>query len=151
MLRDGLTFDIRFPLLCLLLPEPEMPRSPVQAPLFPPIGPYSHAVVAGGQVFISGTPGVDPETGQMAGDDAYRQSRQILKNFQAMLEAAGGTLDDIVNIQVNLVNVDDFHEMNRAYAEFFTEPYPARAVVAVAALPKQGALMTMSAIAVLRA
>ncbi len=131
-------------------PETNMPRSLVQTSLFPPIGPYSHAVVAGGQVFISGTPGVDPATGQLAGDDAYRQSKQILKNFQAMLESAGGTLDDIVNVQVNLVNVDDFHEMNRAYAEFFAEPYPARAVLAIAALPKPGALMTMSAIAVLK-
>jgi len=128
-----------------------MPRSLVNAPLFPPIGPYSHAVVAGAQVFISGTPGVDPATGQLAGDDAYRQSKQILENIRAMLAAAGGTLDDVVNVQVNLVNVDDFHEMNRAYAEFFSEPYPARAVVAIAALPKQGALMTMSATAVLRA
>jgi 2-iminobutanoate/2-iminopropanoate deaminase len=125
-----------------------MPRQAVQSTLFPPIGPYSHAVVAAGQVFISGTPGVDPVTGQMAGDDAYLQTRQILKNIQAMLEAAKATLDDVVHVQVNLVNVADFAEMNRAYAEFFAEPYPARTVIGIAALPKPGALLTMNAIAV---
>lgn len=104
--------------------------------------------MAGGQVFISGTPGVDPDTGQLAGSDAYLQTQQILKNFQSMLASAGATLDDIVHVQVNLVNVTDFAEMNRAYAEFFAEPYPARTVIAIAALPKPGALLTMNAIAV---
>lgn len=127
-----------------------MPRSPVLSSLFQPIGPYSHAVVAGGQVFISGTPGVDPNTGQLAGNDAYQQTHQILKNFQSILAAADASLDDIVHIQVNLVNVADFQEMNRAYAAYFPEPYPARTVVAIAALPKPGALLTMNAIAVLK-
>lgn len=127
-----------------------MPRSLVPSNLFPPIGPYSHAVTAGGQVFISGTPGVDPATGQLAGDDAYSQTLQILKNFQTMLAAAEATLDDLVHVQVNLVNVADFAEMNRAYASFFDPPYPARTVVAIAALPKPGALLTMNAVGVLR-
>lgn len=127
-----------------------MPRAPVPSRLFTPIGPYSHAVTAGGQVFISGTPGVDPDTGQLAGDDAYSQTRQILKNFQSMLAAADATLDDLVHVQVNLVNVADFAEMNRAYAEFFAQPYPARTVIGVAALPKPGALLTMGAVGVLR-
>jgi 2-iminobutanoate/2-iminopropanoate deaminase len=126
-----------------------MPRSLVQSSLFPPIGPYSHAVTAGGQVFISGTPGVDPDTGQLAGEDAYSQTRQILKNFQAILAAVDATLDDLVHVQVNLVNVADFAEMNRAYQEFFAEPYPARTVVGIAALPKPGALLTMNAVGVL--
>lgn len=125
-----------------------MPKTLVQSNLFPPIGPYSHAVVAGGQVFISGTPGVDPDTGQLAGSDVYLQTRQILKNFQSILASAGAKLDDIVHVQVNLVNVTDFAEMNRAYAEFFAEPYPARTVIAIEALPKPGALLTMNAIAV---
>jgi 2-iminobutanoate/2-iminopropanoate deaminase len=127
-----------------------MPRSLVESHLFQPIGPYSHAVVAGGQVFISGTPGVDPNTGQLAGNDAYLQTQQVLKNFQSMLAAANATLDDIVHVQVNLVNVADFAEMNRAYAEFFAEPYPARTVIGIASLPKAGALLTMNAIAVLK-
>lgn len=127
-----------------------MPRLLVQSHLFQPIGPYSHAVVAGGQVFISGTPGVDPNTGQLAGEDAYLQTHQILKNFQSILASADATLDDVVHVQVNLVNVADFSEMNRAYAEFFAEPYPARTVIGIAALPKPGALLTMNAIAVLK-
>src|SRR5262245_50064517 len=126
-----------------------MPKSLVESHPFTPLGPYSHAVTAGGQVFISATPGVDPATGQMAGSDAYSQTRQTLLNIQAMLAAAGASLDDIVHAQVNLLDIADFAEMNRAYAEFFIEPYPARSVVAVAGLPKQGARLTMNAIAVL--
>lgn len=127
-----------------------MPRSFVEANLFPPIGPYSHVVKAGGQVFISATPGVDPATGQFAGPDAYSQTRQTLKNVQAMLAAADASLDDVVHVQVNMVDVAEFAEMNRAYAEMFAEPYPARTVIGVAALPKQGARLTMNVIAVLK-
>jgi 2-iminobutanoate/2-iminopropanoate deaminase len=127
-----------------------MPRSRVQLELYEPIGPYSHAVVAAGQLFISATAGVDPNTGAIAGEDAYGQTRQVLRNIQSILSAAGGTFDDIVHVQVNLLRIADFAEMNRAYAEFFSEPYPARTVLGVSALPKPGALLTMNAVAVLR-
>lgn len=127
-----------------------MPRSQIQLELYEPIGPYSHAVVAGGQLFISGTAGVDPRTGALAAEDAYAQTRQVLRNIQSIVAAAGATLDDIVYLQVNLLNMADFLEMNRAYAEFFSEPYPARTVVGVAALPKSGALLTMNAVAMCR-
>jgi 2-iminobutanoate/2-iminopropanoate deaminase len=125
-----------------------MPRSRVQLELYEPIGPYSHAVVAGGQILISGTAGIDPNTGALAGEDAYAQTRQVLRNIQSILGAAGATLDDIVYLQVNLLNMADFSEMNRAYAEFFAEPYPARTVIGISALPKPGALLTMNAVAV---
>lgn len=125
-----------------------MPRTFVETNLFPPIGPYSHVVKAGGQVFISGTPGVDPATGKLAGPGAYEQTLQTLKNIGAMLAAAGASLDDVAHVQVNLVDVADFAEMNRAYAETFAEPYPARTVIEVAALPKPGAVLTINAIAV---
>jgi len=118
--------------------------------LYEPIGPYSHAVIAGGQIFISGTAGIDPATGALAGEDTYSQTRQVLRNIQSILGAAGATLDDIAYLQVNLLDMADFSEMNRAYAEFFSEPYPARAVLGVSALPKSGALLTMSAIVVRR-
>ncbi|MTW11829.1 RidA family protein [Pseudoduganella eburnea] len=127
-----------------------MPRTLIDSTLFAPIGPYSHAVKAGGQVFISGTPGVDPATGQLAGPDAFTQTRQTLKNIEAMLAAADASLDDVVHIQVNLADVAEFAEMNRAYAEMFSEPYPARTVIGVAALPKPGARLTMNVIAVLK-
>lgn len=125
-----------------------MPRTLIESNLFPPIGPYSHAVMAGGQIFISGTPGVDPATGQLAGPDAYTQTRQTLKNVEAMLAGASANLDDVVHIQVNMLDVAEFAEMNRAYAEMFSEPYPARTVIGVAALPKPGARLTMNVIAV---
>ena len=124
-----------------------MPRTRVELNLYEPIGPYSHAVISEGQVFISGTAGVDPNTGALAGADAYAQTRQVLENIQAILNAAGSTFDDIVHVQVNLLKVADFSEMNRAYAEFFSEPYPARTVIGVAELPKPGALLTMNAVA----
>jgi len=127
-----------------------MPRSRVQLELYEPIGPYSHAVIGGGQLFISGTAGLDPNTGALAGADAYAQTRQVLRNIQSIFGAGGATLDDIVHIQVNLLNMADFSEMNRAYAEFFSEPYPARTVLGVSALPKPGALLTMNAVAVRR-
>ena len=127
-----------------------MPRSQIQLELYEPIGPYSHAVVAGGQLFISATAGVDPNSGALAGDDVYAQTRQVLENIQSIIVAAGATLDDIVYLQVNLLNMADFTEMNRAYAEFFSEPYPARTVLGVSALPKPGALLTMNAVALQR-
>jgi len=125
-----------------------MSRSLVQLKLYEPIGPYSHAVVAGDQIFISGTAGIDPKTGVLAGESAYAQAQQVLRNIQAILAAAGATLDDIAHIQVNVLDMADFSEMNRAYAEFFSEPYPARTVLGVSALPKPGALLTMNAVAV---
>ena len=113
-----------------------------------PIGPYSHAVMAGAHISISGTAGVDPETSELAGPDVYSQTRQVLRNLAAILRAANATFDDVVHVQVNLLNMTDFPEMNRAYAEVFSEPYPARTVIGVAALPKPGALLTVNAVAV---
>ncbi len=125
-----------------------MSRTRVETTLFEPLGPYSHAVRARNQVFVSGTPGVDPPTGQLAGPGAYEQTVQAIRNVLALVQAAGGTERDIVHVQVNLVNVADFAEMNRAYAEHFTQPYPARTVIGIAALPKPGALLTLNAVAV---
>ncbi len=126
-----------------------MSRMCVDATLFDPIGPYSHAVRAGNQVFVSGTPGVDPVTGQLAGPGVYEQTVQAVRNALALVQAAGATERNIAHVQVNLVNVADFVEMNRAYAEHFTQPYPARTVIGIAALPKPGALLTLNAVAVI--
>lgn len=114
------------------------------AGMFEPIGPYSHLTKAGPFISISGTPGVDPATGQMAGTDAYSQARQIVKNFRAMLAEVGATLENVMHVHVFLKQVGDFQEMNRAYAEVFGAHRPARTVICVADLPKQGALMTMN-------
>lgn len=128
-----------------------MPRVLVNSELFEPIGPYSHVVKAGHQIFVSGTPGVVPATGLLAGQAAYEQSLQAFLNVKACVEAAGGEESDIAHVQVHLVNVGDFSEMNRAYAEVFSQPYPARTVIGIAALPKAGALLTVNAVAVLSA
>lgn len=125
-----------------------MPRVLVNSALFEPIGPYSHVVKAGRQIFVSGTPGVVPATGLLAGRAAYEQSKQAFLNVKACIEAAGASEADVTHVQVHLVDVNDFAEMNRAYAEVFTKPYPARTVIGIAALPKQGALLTVNAQAV---
>ncbi len=114
------------------------------AGMFDPIGPYSHLAKAGPFISISGTPGVDPTTSMLAGTDAYSQSKQIIRNFKSMLSGVGASLDDVMHVHVFLVRVEDFQEMNRAYAEEFGTHRPARTVIGVAALPKQGALMTMN-------
>ena len=85
----------------------------------------------------------DPATGDFAGPDAYSQARQIVRNFRLMLEAAGATLADVMQVSVYLKRVQDFAEMNRGYAEEFGDHRPARTVICVADLPKAGALMTM--------
>jgi len=114
------------------------------AGMFEPIGPYSHLSKAGPFITISGTPGVDPSTAQLAGADAYSQSRQIVKNFRSMLAEVGASLEDVMHVHVFLKRVDDFQAMNRAYAEEFGSHRPARTVICVADLPKKDALLTMN-------
>ncbi len=111
--------------------------------LFQPIGPYSHIAQSGPFIVISGTPGVDSQTGELAGPDAYSQAKQILLNFQLLLESVGASLNDVMQIHVYLKNVADFAAMNQAYVEILPQHRPARTVIAVADLPKKGALMTM--------
>ncbi|WP_374348203.1 RidA family protein [Chitinimonas sp.] len=115
-----------------------------------PIGPYSHISKTGQFISISGTPGVDPATGEMAGPDAYSQARQIMRNFVTMLESVGSDLAHVLHVNVFLKEVGDFAEMNRAFAEAMGDHRPARTVIAVADLPKAGALMTMNLTAVTR-
>ena len=111
------------------------------------IGPYSQAVQAGNMLFISGQIPVDPATGAFAGDDISTQARQSLTNVKAILEAAGYCLADVVKTTVLLADIAEFAAMNAVYAEFFTQPYPARAAYQVANLPK-GAKVEIEAIAV---
>ena len=113
-----------------------------------PIGPYSHIAVAGPFVAISGTAGVDPATGELAGPDVYTQARQILVSFRSMLESVGSSMGQVLHVHVFLRSMDDFEEMNRAYREAFDAHLPARTVVGVSALPREGALLTMNLTAV---
>lgn len=100
------------------------------------IGPYSQAIQAGQTVYVSGQLPIDPATGAFAGPDIASQTRQSLTNIKAVLAEAGMTMADVVKTTVLLADIKDFGAMNEVYAEFFAEPYPARAAFQVAALPK---------------
>lgn len=109
-----------------------------------PIGPYSHIAKAGPFITISATAGVDPATGELAGPTVQAQARQILASFRTMLDSVGASLEQVMHVQVYLLRIEDFEELNRAYSEVFSTHLPARTVVGVSALPKKGALLTMS-------
>ena len=111
------------------------------------IGPYSQAVLSDGFLFVSGQLPIDPATGAFPSDDIGEQTRQSLTNIKAIVEEAGGSMSDIVKTTVLLADIGDFAAMNAVYAEFFTEPFPARAAYQVAALPKD-ALVEIECIAV---
>jgi 2-iminobutanoate/2-iminopropanoate deaminase len=115
-----------------------------------PIGPYNHVAKVGQFLTIGGMAGVNPATGQLAGDDVYAQARQILESFRTCLEAAGSDLSHVIHIQVFLKNMSDFAEMNRAYVDAMGDHLPARTVIGVSELPKPGVLLTMNLTAVTR-
>lgn len=100
------------------------------------IGPYSQGIVANGFVFCSGQIPIDPATGELNTGTIEEQTRLVLKNVSAVLEAAGSSTDDCVKCTVFLQDMDDFARMNAVYAEFFKAPSPARAAVQVARLPR---------------
>jgi len=112
------------------------------------IGPYSQAIRAGKTIYVSGEIGIDPATGNFKGASIGEQTEQALMNVAAILAAAGLTLDNVVATTVYLSDMNDFTAMNAAYAKSFSKPFPARATIQVAALPKKGALVEISAIAV---
>lgn len=115
-----------------------------------PIGPYNHVAKVGQQIWIGGTAGVDPATGQLAGADVGAQTRQILKSFVVMLEAVGSDLAHVTHINIFLQQMSDFEAMNVAYVEMMGDRRPARPVIAVQELPKPGVLLTMNLTAVTR-
>ena len=100
------------------------------------VGPYSQAVRAGDLLFVSGQIPLDPATGQLVGDDIAAQTHRVLQSLDAIVRAAGATLDDVVKTTVYLADMNDFAAMNRVYATWFAYPAPARAAVQVARLPK---------------
>jgi 2-iminobutanoate/2-iminopropanoate deaminase len=100
------------------------------------IGPYSQAIVANGFVFASGQIPIDPATGELNTGTIEDQTRRVIKNLTAVLEAAGTSLHKVVKATVFLQDMNDFTRMNAVYGEFFKPPYPARAAVQVARLPK---------------
>lgn len=110
------------------------------------IGPYSQAIQAGNFVYTSGQLPIDPSTGAFPEGGIKQQTRQSLTNIKSILEEAGLTMGNVVKTTVFLADMSDFAEMNGVYAEFFSEPFPARSAVAVKTLPKN-ALVEIEAIA----
>ncbi len=100
------------------------------------IGPYSQAVKVGNTVWISGQIPLDPETMEVAEGGIEAETRQVFANLSAIAEAAGGSLDNSVKINISLTDLANFQAVNAVMAATFKEPYPARACVQVAALPK---------------
>jgi 2-iminobutanoate/2-iminopropanoate deaminase len=110
------------------------------------IGPYSQAVVAGNLVFCSGQIPLDPATGQMIDGDIRAQTRRVLDNLKAVLEAAGSGLDRVVRTTIFVMDMGDFAAVNEVYGGYFGATPPARATVQVAGLPR-GARVEIDAIA----
>jgi 2-iminobutanoate/2-iminopropanoate deaminase len=100
------------------------------------IGPYSQAVRAGQLLFVSGQVPLDPSTGQLVNGDIAAQTRRVFDNLGAVLKAGGRSFADVVRTTVFLADMNDFAAMNEVYGQYFSEPYPARATVQVARLPK---------------
>ncbi len=100
------------------------------------IGPYSQAVKLGSSVYISGQIPLDPNTMELVSDNIGEQAHQVFKNMKAIAIAAGGSLDDAVKINISMIDLANFAEVNAIMTEYINEPFPARACVQVAALPK---------------
>ena len=112
-----------------------MARKNISAEGAAPVGPYSHAIISGEFVFLSGQTPIDAATGALVSGSIGDQTRQCFRNLLAVLKAGGLTFDDVVKVNVFLTDMEDFWAMNQVYAEHFAEPYPARTTIGVASLP----------------
>jgi 2-iminobutanoate/2-iminopropanoate deaminase len=125
-----------------------MPSSAIHTDRAPAaIGPYSQAVAHGNLVFLSGQIGLDPATGALVAGGVGAEAEQVLRNLQAVLEAAGLGFADVVRTTIYLVDLGDFAVVNDVYGRYVRTPYPARATVGVSALPR-GARVEIDALAV---
>jgi 2-iminobutanoate/2-iminopropanoate deaminase len=124
-------------------------REPVTAGNAPEaIGPYVHAVAAGGLLFCSGQIPLDPRTGEIVGSGAADQAGRCLENLAAVCQAAGVTLGDAVKVTIYMTDMAEFASVNEVYASFFESSPPARVAIGVAALPR-GARVEMDAVVAL--
>jgi reactive intermediate/imine deaminase len=114
-----------------------MSKNPIHSDNAPAaIGTYSQAIEAGGLVFLSGQIPLVPTTMEIVDGDFEARARQVFDNLRAVAEAAGGSLDDVVKLTVFLTDLDNFATVNSVMESYFTQPFPARAAVGVASLPK---------------
>ncbi len=113
-----------------------------------PVGPYSQAVKVGNLVFVAGQAPIDPRTGKIVNGGIQEQTRQTFKNIEAILNAAGLTLEHVVKVSIFLKNISDYSKMNEVYATLFKREPPARTTVQ-ANLPLEGILIEADALAVL--
>jgi 2-iminobutanoate/2-iminopropanoate deaminase len=126
-----------------------MKKQPIRTDNAPKaIGPYEQAIVANGFVFTAGQIPLDPKTGNIVEGGIAAQTRQVLENLRAVLEAAGVSMDSVVKATVFLKNMSDFAAMNEVYSEYFAASKPARSTAAVAELPR-GALVEIDLCAAL--
>jgi len=107
------------------------------------IGPYSQAIQVENTLYLAGQLGIDPATGKFAGEDFDSQARQALKNHKAILEAAGFSLEDVVQVQVFVTDLNNYSGFNKIYQEFFKSDFPARAVLEVSRIPADGLIEIM--------
>lgn len=126
-----------------------MPLTPVSTPAAPQaIGTYSQAIRAGDTVYLSGQIPLDPQTMEIVTGGFEAQARRVFENLRAVAAAAGGDLSRAVKLNIYLTDLGNFAELNRVMAEYFTAPYPARATLGVASLPR-GAAVEVDAVLVL--
>jgi len=118
-----------------------VPRTPISTPDAPrAIGTYSQAIKVHGTVYLSGQIPLDPATGELVTGEMDAHVRRVFDNLKAVAQAAGGDLGDLVKLNVYLTDLGHFALVNRVMSEYFAEPYPARAAVGVAALPRGAAI-----------
>lgn len=99
------------------------------------IGPYSQGIRDGDTVYVSGQGAIDPDTGEIVGETVTEETARTLKNIDAVLQAAGGSIDDVVKTTVFLTDIADYDEVNAEYSKHFSSPFPARSAVEVCQLP----------------
>ena len=113
-----------------------MSKTAITSPeLAPPVGPFSHAIEVGGFLYFSGQVGQDPTTGKVVEGGIVAETERVFRNLSAVLKTAGKSFEHVARAGVYLTNIGDFGAMNSIYAKHFTQPFPARTTIAVAALP----------------
>jgi len=114
-----------------------------------PVGPYNQAIISGNFVFTAGQIPIDPETGNLEANDIKIQTKRVIENLRAVLQASGSDLSEVVKTTVFLKDMNEFALMNEVYAQYFSDNSPARSAVEVARLPKD-VLVEMECIAILK-